>query len=337
MGLVAAVGTGWLIGWGGCSSSQVNPLPPVPPAPPGYVKVHHPEGLDYGDLLAIFTEPEAPSPDSLKDCDAEYIKLRNLTDSREELLEGAREFIRTDPVKYHWCFYGKLVQLEDGVKNSIYIDEKQKNVLDTYLFLSPMARAYLLEYNDSRYLRWAITRYRRYSEYVFFRKVELTPKVASEVAVSENPLGFLRPPDESRQGVLVKYGLVKAADDPSLTQPPQTSVGYLPSPEPLADSSPAPEVARAVEPEPAPNNTETYQALENEKSVSQTKTGAEAARAPASTAQPPAGDYVPPPPPPGKTPLPPPKPAAKTPAAIAPPPGEFSAEAMIEGGNVTTR
>ena len=157
------------LAWGGCTTTQVAPPTVViPPDPPAYVKVPHPEGMDVGDLLAIFTTENAPTIESLKTCDADYLKLREKTQSTEELEQGAREFVRLEPVKWHWCYYGKLYLLDTELKDESYIQEKQKRVTQTYLFVTPFSRAFLKEYQDSRYLRVAIIRYRRYSETVFF-------------------------------------------------------------------------------------------------------------------------------------------------------------------------
>jgi hypothetical protein len=194
---------------GGCSTAQVAALPPIPPPAPDYVKVPHPEGMDLGDLMAVFTERDAPAPESLKDCDADWKKLSGLTRSRDERAMGLRELVRRDPVKYHWCFYGKLLELERSLQAEAYIDEKQKQVLATFSFATPVAHAFNDEFRDSRYLRWAIARYRRLSEYVFYRKLELTPLMASELGGTMNPWGMLRPQKDTPASILEKYGMLK--------------------------------------------------------------------------------------------------------------------------------
>ncbi len=192
-----------------CATTKVEPLPPLPEAP-SYVQVPHPEGLEYGDLMAIFTEQGAPAPASLKGCESEFTKLRKATLSKEELLNGARELVKRDPTKYHWCFYGTLMTLETQVKEMPYIDERQKAILDAYVFITPIARAFHLEYQDSRYLRWAVQRYRRFSEYVFYRRLEPTPQTNSELVGTTQPWGAFRAPAAER-GVLNKYGIVPEA------------------------------------------------------------------------------------------------------------------------------
>ncbi len=215
---------------GGCSSVKVEPLSPVPPVPPGYVRVPHPEGLDVGDLLAIFTEPEAPAPGELRTCDAEFKKLRSLTVSRAEHAQGARELVRAEPVKYHWCFYAQLANMERAIDETSYLDARQKTVLETYLFVAPIARAFLLEYNDSRYLRWAVSRYRRASEFVFYRRVELGARATSELTAAANPFGLERGRGETANGVLEKYGLVKPAPPLPSVAPSPTPVATYPDP-----------------------------------------------------------------------------------------------------------
>ncbi len=213
----SALVLGWILGFGACSTSQVQPLAILPEAPPPYIQVPHPAGLDFGDLLAIFAEKGAPSPNAFKDCDSEFTVLRVKTQSREELLQGARELVRRDPVRYHWCFYSKLYDMDMQLKSAVYLDERQKLVLDHYLFLTPVARAFQVEFNDSRYLRWAVSRYRGVSEHVFFRRVELSPQGAADLAGPVNPFGrYRKSADPQPQGILDKYGILAPAPPPLL-------------------------------------------------------------------------------------------------------------------------
>lgn len=261
-----------------CATTKVEPLPPLPEAPK-YVQVPHPEGLEFGDLMAIFTEQGAPAPASLKGCEGEFTKLRKSTLSKEELLNGARELVKRDPTKYHWCFYGLLMTLETQVKEMAYIDERQKAILDAYLFLTPVARAFHLEYQDSRYLRWAVQRYRRFSEYVFYRRLEPTPQTNAELVGMSQPWGAFRAPAAER-GVLDKYGIVQetaktseaptdpanpvveepkvqiapAAQAPVAAEVPaiQPPVAAAPVPAAPVPAAPAPEVHSAIVPDTQP-------------------------------------------------------------------------------------
>ncbi len=226
-----------------CATTKVEPLPPLPEAP-SYVQVPHPEGLEYGDLMAIFTEQGAPAPASLKGCEGEFTKLRKATLSKEELLNGARELVKRDPTKYHWCFYGTLMTLETQVKEMAYIDERQKAILDAYVFITPIARAFHLEYQDSRYLRWAVQRYRRFSEYVFYRRLEPTPQTNSELVGTTQPWGAFRTPAAER-GVLNKYGIVPEA---TAHEPPADSANPVENPVIEEAKAPAAQVPAAQPP-----------------------------------------------------------------------------------------
>ena len=199
----------WLAAFYGCSTTEVTPLPAPQPSPPPYVQVPHPTGTDLGDLRAIMVSKDAPSPESLKGCDAAFMKLRSLTESEDERRDGARELVHNDPVAYHWCFYWKIIDLDDSLKTMTFIDERQKKVLTTYQFLVPVARGFYSEFHDSRYLRWAILHYKRISEWVFYRKLELTPAETSELVQVANPFGLYRAP-VIHNSILEKYGLAKA-------------------------------------------------------------------------------------------------------------------------------
>ncbi len=247
-GAIVVMVAGWLAALGSCTTPpKVDPLPPLPEAP-AYTRVPHPDGLDYADLVAVFTDREAPSIDSLKECDADFLKLRSMVASKDELDRAARELIQSDPVKYHWCFYGKLLTMHDQVRNDVYLDDRQKRVVDTYVFLAPIARAFMAEYQDSRYLRWATASYRKNSEFVFFRRLELGPDATADLAHASNPFLMVRPP-KAAGSVLEKYGLVKPAPAPAPEIAPEiaTAPAVVPSvtrPEPAVSAMPeAPEVA----------------------------------------------------------------------------------------------
>ncbi|MBL7716386.1 MAG: hypothetical protein JNL01_13045 [Bdellovibrionales bacterium] len=191
-----------------CSSAQIEPLQELP-KPPAYTEVPHPGGLEYADLLSIFTDPKAPAPETLADCDADFQKLRKATVSRDELQDGAREMVKLDPTKYHWCYYAKVFLLDKKLKEMTYVDERQKLIIDTFLFLTPLARAFQTEFQDSRYYRWAVGRYRRYSEMAFYRRVEPTASANAELAGATSPLGNQRMvPHDPDRSVLERYGIL---------------------------------------------------------------------------------------------------------------------------------
>jgi hypothetical protein len=231
----------------GCSTTEVVPFPL--PSPPVYTQVPHPVGMDLGDLVAIFTDDKAPqSKDFAKTCDTDFRKLEKLTGSRDETLEGFRELVKLDAVTYHWCFYAKLLELESDLKARIYIDERQKTILDAFSFLAPLARIYASEFHDSRYLRMAIMRYQKWSERIFYRKLELTPAGTSELVKASNPFGLWRDTLET-VSVLEKYHILKSpevikseVDLPPLTVPVST-----------ATAIPTPEVSNVAAPNSSPD------------------------------------------------------------------------------------
>ncbi|MGK5087281.1 hypothetical protein WDW86_06960 [Bdellovibrionota bacterium FG-2] len=252
----------WLFGVGGCTTTVVTPLPPPAPFLPPYLKVPHPAGYDLGDLRAIFQEKDAPTAESLKDCDADYMKLRTLTVSEEEREVGARELIKQDPVRLHWCFFSKLLAIEDTIVSpKSFIDERQKKVLETYLFLVPISKAFMAEYKDSRYYRWSIRYYRRISETVFFKRVEISAPVTAELVEAATPNGFPKEERPSR-AVLDRYGLglrqpatlESPAVAPSPNPAPSSEIlAALPSGIPGLDVPPPDSAAPLITPEPSPS------------------------------------------------------------------------------------
>ena len=208
----------------GCSTTELDSQKPL--NPPSYTLVPHPQGMDLGDLSAIFSDEKAPKEaDFYSKCDADFLKLHRLSQSKDELDRGVGELVRQDPVSYHWCFYGKIFGLESQLKTDLFIDQKQKEILNSYEFLVPVAKNFLIYFHDSRYLRWASTRYKKVSEWIFYRKLELTPAGTFELVQPENPFGLYRDLT-SDQTVISKYNLV------------QGSVRILPQPTPSVSATP---------------------------------------------------------------------------------------------------
>jgi hypothetical protein len=195
-----------------CSSApkqEEKEIPhPQPPIAPPYVQVPHPFKHDMADIQAIFHSKQAPAMDSIKQCDETVEKLREKTVSLEEFRIGVQELVRTDPIGYHWCFYGKILELEKILKEDTFVDEKQKHVLATYSFLVPVAKGYLAEFKDSRYLRWAISYYTKLSEWVFYRRVETGPAMTQELVEAADAFHEWRGKSAEGQSVLEKYNLV---------------------------------------------------------------------------------------------------------------------------------
>jgi hypothetical protein len=224
----------------GCSTAEI--VPPAPPEPPAYTKALHPQGLDLGELEAIFVDEKAPKdPEYVNYCDEDFQKLKKLARSKDELDQGTKELVKQDPMDLHWCFYSKLRFLENEMRKDKYLDERQKLLLSTFDFLVPIAKAFASEFHDSRYYRWAVFRYKKLSEWVFFRKLELTPEGTSILVQPTNPFGLWRD-TASEATVLEKYQLVK----PPAPSPAPASPGDL-------ESIPTPKVEPVLsEPKPDP-------------------------------------------------------------------------------------
>jgi len=243
-------------------------MAPAPIEAPAYVQVPHPLGENIGDIEAVFRDPKAPTADEISVCDTKFRKLAASTASRDEILTGARELVRIEPVKQHWCFYGKILELEMALRDpSGLIESRQRAVTQTYLYLIPVAKAFVTEYRDSRYWRISLARYRRISELVFFRKVEPTPQTTSELVTASNPFAWMRPGDFSSLSVLRKYGLLEdaTAADPSPGEPAKV-VPASPTPPPTAsaDSLLVPAAESAPADQATENPGEIYPANEPE-------------------------------------------------------------------------
>lgn len=223
----------------GCSSIQSVQAPVLAPNPAPVLDLAHPSGFSGGDLKAIFLTAQAPERSSLHACADEFFRLSKKTELREELRAGARELVTEKPQLYHWCFYEKILELDEGINKAKLLDEKQTLTLETFKFAIPIARAFQSEFKDSRYLRWAIQRYRSLSPFVFHRRVELTPEATAELAVLENPFGvWVAVPDQ--KSILEKYGLRQVNPKQARTPdraPATVSASVEPTPE-KAQASP---------------------------------------------------------------------------------------------------
>lgn len=210
---------------GGCATTEVTG--PLPAKPPEYIGVPHPVGFDQSDLKALFFEASAPKPETLQGCDADYRKLKDLARNEDELKQGTLELIQQDPVRYHWCFFHQLLTLEEDLKSDKFVDEKQSETIHTFAFLTPIARGFVQGFNDSRYLRWAVQRYRHVSQWFFYRKLDLTPRASAELVDAARPFGLWRTPAEAKP-VLDKYKLGQVAN-----------AGTTPATAPMAEVHPA--------------------------------------------------------------------------------------------------
>ena len=205
----------WLLSFGGCSTTETTPKSIPPISPPEYVQVPHPSGFDMGDVSALFAYPDAPSKEKLSNCETDFNKLRKATEfprNDDDFKEGVAELLRQDPVFYHWCFYSRILGLETALRAENYIEEKQKSMVETFSYLVPLARGFMKEYRDSRYLRWAIRDYRQLSQWVYFQKVEQSPQMTNDLVDVTHPFGVWREPasSESKNSILEKYHIGKA-------------------------------------------------------------------------------------------------------------------------------
>jgi hypothetical protein len=213
-----------------CSTIQSVQAPALPPAPAPVLDLPHPQGFGMNELKALFLDPKAPERSQIATCADTFLALSRRTELREEVRAGARELVLEKPVMHHWCFYSKLLELDEGLRKAKLLDERQQLTLQTFSYAIATARAFQLEFRDSRYLRWAIQRYRALSPVVFQRRVELTPEATAELAVIENPFGIWKPiPD--RQSILQKYGL---------REEPARAAGSEPARMPASVPAPAP-------------------------------------------------------------------------------------------------
>lgn len=243
--LVLGIVGAWIAGLGGCAT--LTGAPPADPVPPEYVFAAHPDGWDEADLHAIFYDKKSPSLSSLRGCDADFRKLRAATRSNEEFQEGLTELITKDPAGYHWCFYGQLAWLDEDLKQLKYTDEKQKQVLKVFEFLTPVSRVFTSHFNDSRYLRWAVLRYKHLSEWVFYRKLALSPRTTAELVEMSNPYGLVRPP-VGKTHVIDKYKI-----EPKPLFVSQDAAAAAPPTAPLADSARTPATGTTPTPEASPS------------------------------------------------------------------------------------
>ncbi len=217
-----ALGLGLGAFWVSCTTTQKELPPPMPPPePPPYTRVSHPVGNDIGDVIVIFYKPESPDRKTLTDCDKDFRDLLSKTQVAEEIKQAANEFVKEDPVSYHWCFYSKVLDVEEGVQKQPFLFERQKVVVEGYEFITPIAKAFYREYRDSRYWRWAIEYYKHLSEFVFDERVNTTETTKQELVTGVPSFYGWRAPQEaskSEDRVIEKYGLRKPEDINAQTQ-----------------------------------------------------------------------------------------------------------------------
>ena len=263
----------------GCTTASLDPVSAPQVILPDWTGVPHPAGMDLGDIEAIFIRKaegpgmsSPPTRQELANCDRPLKVLREKTMSRDEMALGVRELVRADPVGQHWCFYGKILEMEQKLRQpELLLKGRQELVLETFAYLAPVARAFHVELNDSRYWRWAILRYRLASERVFFQKVEPTAETTSTLVTASDPFAWVRPGAKGEGSILQKYGLlpVNTAGAASSTQPPTASSSGVSPPQSdrvgTSVTPPALEEPEALEPsavDPKPDEASTFPAQE---------------------------------------------------------------------------
>ena len=204
-----------LLALSACSTTAVVEEKDALPVVPSYVKVPHPAGFDLADLKAIFLSPLAPRGalgEFADTCDDEFKKLLIMTPNREDIKKAALELVTQDPERMHWCFYSKISRLQDTLQTDATWSVRQKRVLESFEFLSPIANAFLDSFHDSRYFRWAAQYYSRISEWVFFKKLQ--PTAENTLLLTDRSRSDLEPwvqvqdPSQKRsQSVFAKYGI----------------------------------------------------------------------------------------------------------------------------------
>lgn len=221
--------------WTSCSTTEI--MPGRLPDPPSYTRVAHPSGNDISDISAVLMDPMAPKePNFPETCDSNFKKLNMATQSFDEIREGTKELVRSNPVHYHWCFYSVMYKLEGDLKKEGYVDERQKLVLNRFEFLTPIARAFNTEFQDSRYLRSAVYRYQKLSEWVFFRRVELNKEGTAELVQPMNPFGLWRR-SEGGYSILDRYHI--STDGPAFSSEGSMNQDSLNAPASLAPTMPS--------------------------------------------------------------------------------------------------
>lgn len=182
------------------------------PEVPAYTKIPHPEGQESSDLSTIFLSPLAPK-DALgkfaEGCGKELDALRKTSAVQDELKLGGAEVVALDPERSHWCFYSRIQRLHAFLKSDATWTKKERAVIWTYEYLWPIAQGFIMEFNDSRYLRWASSYYQRASEWIFYRKVEGSPEnTLAQVNSNSRTLEVTtRRPASASPSVLQKYGI----------------------------------------------------------------------------------------------------------------------------------
>jgi hypothetical protein len=290
--------TGCWLGIHSCSTTTtLSPLaPPKEVALPTYAYLPHPRGYTVNDIHLLFTDPSAPPREVLAKCEEDFRALYAKAQSIDERARGVRELVSRNPASLHWCFYSRILNLDEGLGHDDFVDEKQKRVLSEYEFLVPVARAFMQEFQDSRYMRWAIRDYRRLADLFFYRRLEMSPQMSQDLVEVEVPVDTYseRAREEARrEAVLGKYKIGNAVPD-SAVLPKEEGIAKTEGPNVNAASELPPPPVPGTAPVQAPvasskqSDDSVQSTLDYAKELARERKDSErGARAPAAIPQPP--------------------------------------------------
>ena len=149
----------------------------------GAVGLKHPDDPSISSLEGLFAEKTSPlwSKETSDKCSEPLRAIHDRTESVGELENGLTELVAANPAFFHWCFYGKLLELEQSLAQETFVLDRQALVVRTFKYLAPLSKAFLRVTLDSRYYRYSIRRYQELAERVFFRKIEVLPEVTERL------------------------------------------------------------------------------------------------------------------------------------------------------------
>jgi hypothetical protein len=298
--LILGAGGTWL-GVVGCSTTNtLSPhAPPKEVEVPAYAYLPHPEGHTISDVISLFSEKEAPSRETMAKCEDDFRALYSQSQSIEERTKGVQELVSRNPAAYHWCFYSQILKLEEGLSKDDFVDQKQKRIMSAYEYLVPVARAFMKEYHDSRYLRWAIQDYRRLADLYFYRKLEMSPQMSSELVDVAVPAEYRSAPaaESSRPvSVLEKYkigdSIPESAVVAKLRDQKEEKAEAVPPPAAPVVKAEEPKKVEATDPETR-ETIEYAEELARERKEAEAAAAEAAQRAPASVPAPKASQPAP--------------------------------------------
>lgn len=138
-----------------------------------------PAGVGIGDVMDLFVKKEAPSLESLKDCDREFYDFSKTNRRDGPKLSIARKLVRIHRKRIHWCFYSKILEVENPLDESLDHLGQIALMIRNYVFLTPIAQAFLSEFGDPSYLSVATFRYQQLNEALYSRRLEIPPALTS--------------------------------------------------------------------------------------------------------------------------------------------------------------